>query len=151
MINYIPKYFTLTEFCHSNTALKNDIENIPTWEHLDKLLKGAKVLDLYRDALGEAMHITSAYRCSKLNKLVGGSETSHHSKGDAFDIQIGKRTKADAIRLFNFIKEYNYNNSINIDQCFLEHNSKTKSWWVHIGFNFYEPHKMRNQYGEIVK
>ena len=49
------------------------------------------------------MTISSAYRCPKLNSMVGGSLTSHHCKGDAFDVQIGNKTKADAIRLFNFI------------------------------------------------
>lgn len=146
---YKPKYFKLSEFIHSDTAINNKFENIPDWNGINKLLILAERLDMYREALNEEMYITSGYRCPYLNKLVGGSITSHHCKCDAVDLQIGKRSKYDAIRLYNFIKNYNIENNLNVDQVFLEHKSSNNSWWVHLGLNVDEPDKMRNYYGEL--
>lgn len=41
-----------------------------------------------RDHFGKAVTITSAYRCSKHNKKVGGATSSNHVKGMAADIQV---------------------------------------------------------------
>lgn len=45
------KYFDLEEFLHSDTAVKNNIENLPTWEGIERL----KTLAInYLDPLREA-------------------------------------------------------------------------------------------------
>ena len=147
---YTPKYFKLSEFLHSDTAIDNKFENIPDWNGINKLLLIAERLDIYREALGEAMFISSGYRCPLLNVKVGGTPTSHHCNCSAVDLQIGKRTKADAIRLYKFIKEYNQTHNLIVDQVFLEHKALNNSWWVHFGLNLDEPEKMRNYYGELI-
>lgn len=53
-----------------------------------------EALQELRDGLGAPVHIQSAYRCPKHNKKVGGSMTSKHLEGRAFDISSpGKTTK----------------------------------------------------------
>lgn len=148
MIDYIPKYFKLSEFIHSDTAINRKFENIPDWNGINKLNILAQYLDIYRAELGEAIHISSGYRCPLLNVIVGGSATSHHCKCEAVDLQIGNRTKMDAQRLFNFIKTFNTEHNIDIDQCFIEYKSNG-TYWVHLGFNFEPGAIQRNQYGEL--
>ena len=41
-----------------------------------------------RDEWKKSIKITSAYRCEKHNKAVGGSSRSRHKMGDATDIQV---------------------------------------------------------------
>ena len=146
---YIPKKFKLSEFLKSATAKSKGIENIPTWEIVEKLRLLAERLDIYREALGEPITVNSGYRCPDLNVAVGGSKTSHHCKGDAADLDIGKGGKEDAIRLFNFIKEYNKKHNLDVDQVFLEYKASNNSWWVHFGLNVDNPEKMRNYYGSL--
>lgn len=43
-------------------------------------------LDGLRRELGEPIHLSSARRCKHHNKAVGGSESSQHLEGRAFDI-----------------------------------------------------------------
>lgn len=45
-------------------------------------------LQKIRNHFGKSITITSAYRCSKHNKAVGGSSNSNHTKGKAADIII---------------------------------------------------------------
>jgi len=45
-------------------------------------------LQKLRNKLGQAMMITSAYRCFERNKQVGGAENSQHMKGTAVDISL---------------------------------------------------------------
>ena len=71
MIN-TPKYFELSELLRSDTAISKKIENLPTWEGIEKLSKLAiEYLDPLREAWGSAITITSGYRSPSLNKAVG--------------------------------------------------------------------------------
>jgi hypothetical protein len=56
-------------------------ETLIDLDHVEKLQK-------LRDQLGKSIKITSAYRCSKHNKNVGGSPNSQHVKGTATDITV---------------------------------------------------------------
>jgi hypothetical protein len=46
------------------------------------------ILDLARELYGSPIVLSSAIRCKKHNKDVGGSSTSSHLTGDAVDIKI---------------------------------------------------------------
>ena len=46
-----------------------------------------KKLNNARSISGVPYHLNSAYRCPKHNKEVGGSDTSSHPLGEAFDIE----------------------------------------------------------------
>lgn len=148
---YIPKKFKLSELLHSETAIAKNIENFPTWKVIEKLRKLAERLDIYREALDEPIYINSGYRNPELNVAVGGSSTSHHCKGDAADLRIGNdQSKENAIRLFNFIKDYNKKHNLDIDQVFLEGRKSDNVWWVHFGLNIDNNGSyMRNYYGTL--
>lgn len=84
----ISKNFSYREFEHSDTAERRGIVNVITDFKVRDSVK-ALVLDVLqplRDALGEPMEVNSGYRCQELNRLVGGTSTSQHLKGEAADI-----------------------------------------------------------------
>ena len=127
------KYFTLQELIYSDTAIRNGITNMPPPSievHLNELML---FLDELRIAWGSAIRVTSGYRCNKLNRLVGGADTSAHLVGYAADLQpVNGKMKEFKQFVQNWIKDKIF------DQCLLE-KSRTAEW-VHIG--------LKNQYGK---
>lgn len=84
---YNPKFFTLNEFCRSNTANSKGVNNTPDFYQVYNLCRLCElVLDPVRDAIKMPIKVTSGYRCQELNKLVGGVVTSQHVFGCAADI-----------------------------------------------------------------
>lgn len=91
------KHFTMDECTHSNTASAKSIDNTPDAEHKAHIIESIETLiDPLRDAweqhciekeLGTPdIRISSGYRGPALNKAVGGSATSAHCHGYAFDL-----------------------------------------------------------------
>lgn len=85
----ISKNFSFSEFEHSDTAIREGIENtIPSAEVGDAIRRlTINVLQPLRDSLAATLIVESGYRCRKLNEMVGGVETSQHRKGEASDIR----------------------------------------------------------------
>lgn len=78
--------FTLEELTKSETAARLKIDNTPPAAIVGNLRYMAHVLELVRVWLGNnAMHVTSGYRGSAVNRAVGGAENSDHGKGLAVD------------------------------------------------------------------
>lgn len=75
-----------------------------------------------RDHFGVPVTITSAYRCKKHNKKVGGTSSSNHVKGMAADIQVKGITPAEVAK---------YAESIGILGIGL-YETKTDGYFVHI-------------------
>ena len=79
--------FTLEELVHSQTALRNGIDNSAPPEaatNLTHLCVG--LLEPARALLGVPFVIDSGYRCPTLNVAVGGAKTSAHCFGCAADL-----------------------------------------------------------------
>ena len=86
-------HFTLKEMLKSSTAerdeaLKREQENPPddvvtSLQHLVRV-----ALEPIRIGIGAPMQITSGYRCVVVNKLIGGSGTSQHCRGEAADCEL---------------------------------------------------------------
>jgi len=74
----LSKSFHLREWECSCSDCK---ETLVSLDHVKKLQK-------LRDDLGSPITITSAYRCEKHNKAIGGSTHSQHKLGTATDIQV---------------------------------------------------------------
>ena len=122
------KYFKVAEMLKSETADKNNIQNIPSIEVQQNIEELLEVLDDLREFYGKPIKITSGFRCSELNKLVGGSPTSAHVIGYAADLQPVQGSfeefKASVLEWLN-------KSGVKFDQCILE---KSKSaQWVHFG------------------
>lgn len=86
------KHFTLHELTRSETALRLNIDNIPTTDAINNLQHLAEtVLDPAREHLNLPIRVTSGYRCAELNRAVGGVPNSFHVTGRAADITTGDR------------------------------------------------------------
>lgn len=135
------KYFTVAEMLKSETADKNKIQNTPSAEIEQNIEKLLVVLDDLREFYGKPIKITSGFRCTELNRLVGGSPTSAHVIGYAADLQpIGdtfENFKAEVLRWLD-------KSGVKFDQCILERNKSTQ--WVHFGLYNRKGQQRRQQF-----
>lgn len=119
-------HFTLEELTASTKAKILGINNVPSAEHKKNLeILATKCLEPIRELLGKPMIITSGYRCQALNKAVGGSSTSHHTKAFAVDFIVNGMTNEQIVKK---IKESN----IKFTQLIEETSGKSK--WTHISY-----------------
>lgn len=116
--------FKMSELIYSDTAVVNNINNMPDINSLNNLLNLIfYCLQPVRDLIKKPMIISSGYRCQQVNKLVGGKATSQHTKGMAVDFTVkGLSVK----KIIDIIK----NSNIEYDQLINEYDK-----WVHISFN----------------
>lgn len=128
MATRISKNFTLDELLYSDTAKQKGIINAPGVDEVCALCALVhNVLQPLRDAMREPIKIGSGYRCTRLNKAVGGVANSQHIKGQAADLCIDG-DMAKGRKWFEWIKAH-----CEFDQLILEHNGKG-SYWVHVSF-----------------
>lgn len=123
----ITKNFTYDELIYSPTAKRLGIDNTPSSEEKEKLIKLAKeILQPIRDRWGSAIVVTSGYRCEALNKAVGGVKTSQHRLGEAADIKIGSKAQNKA--LFNLIQKMVLHGDLVVGQLIDEYGYN----WIHV-------------------
>lgn len=117
-------HFSLEELIFSNTAIRLDIDNIPTPEALANLEILANGLEAVRAKLySNPIKVSSGYRCLKLNRALKSRDTSYHVKGLAADFTCPRfGTVPEVMRALA-------DSSIEFDQLILEFDS-----WIHIGF-----------------
>lgn len=90
----LSEHFSLSEFEHSITAIRCNIDNSVPLElihHLRNLCE--RVLEPLRQHVGEPVIISSGYRCRELNRRVGGTPNSQHLTGEAADICVNNAPK----------------------------------------------------------
>lgn len=122
------KYFTMRELTSSATAKRKGIDNTPTGTERAALTAlVANILDPLREAYGKPIVVTSAYRCARLNRAVGGAKNSQHVKGEAADIRSLSDTVSENKRLFDLIVEL----KLPYDQLIDEYGYN----WVHVSFS----------------
>ena len=115
--------FTISELIYSETAVKNNINNMPDIKSLDNMLNLIYYcLQPIRNKLKKPMVVTSGFRNKDVNKLVGGAENSQHTKGQAVDFII---KDMPPYQIYMHI----LNSDIEYDQLILEPS------WVHISYN----------------
>lgn len=120
------RYFTYKEFERSKTAVRHAIDNtapVAVMKNIAALVDN--VLDPLREAWGRPIVVTSGYRSRRLNRLVGGSVSSHHLSGMAADITTGN--SVDNRRLFQLILSLNLPFTQLIDE-------KNFSW-IHVSYD----------------
>lgn len=82
-------HFSVAEFVHSDTAEWLGIDNSIDSEEFDNAKDlCCYVLERLRSIVNKPVIINSGYRCSQLNKSVGGAVTSQHLLGQAADIKV---------------------------------------------------------------
>ena len=118
------KYFTFNELCESGTAKTHNIDNTPNEQiKINLRILVDNCLDIVREKYGKPITVSSGYRCSALNNVVGGASTSQHTKGQAADLK-GKTRQENEI-IFNIIKQLGC-----YDQLINEYNFS----WVHVSY-----------------
>lgn len=135
------KHFTLAELTRSATALAKGLDNTPTPDHCANIeMTVAQLLDPLREAWAvccarqqwgtPAIRVSSGYRSSALNRAVGGSATSAHCVGYAFDLVPQNGRLADFKR---FCSEWLCRRAF--DQMISEdEDASGVPRWVHIGY-----------------
>jgi len=117
----------LREFVNSTTAARKGISNKPTEVHLANLsFLINNVIQPLRDKIGP-IRVTSGYRSPALNRAIGGSSRSQHSKGMAADIQFVRDNEMDNKVIFDTILEM----ELDFDQMINEFDYS----WIHISYN----------------
>ena len=102
------KNFKLSEFFDSSTADKNGIKNEPSLDEKATVERNINLLVAYvlgpvRDILHTPIIITSGYRNSQVNKLVGGANNSQHMSGCAADFHVQGFTSSMMRNVFLYI------------------------------------------------
>jgi len=120
----LSKNFVLSEITRSNTAKRLGIDNEPTKKDLENLQRiVTNLLQPLRNHLGP-IRISSGYRSKELNRAIGGSNKSQHSKGEAVDIQFWKEGQMCNKEVYDWIID----NAIEFDQMINEFDFS----WIHI-------------------
>lgn len=120
----LSEHFSLSEFEHSVTAIRCNIDNSVPSElipHLRNLCE--RVLEPLRQHVGEPVIISSGYRCQELNRRVGGASNSQHLTGEAADICVNNTPKLR--QWYVWMAE-----NLPYDQLILE--KKGKKYWIHV-------------------
>ncbi len=120
--------FTLAEMLESQAARRHNIA--AQFDPPDKVIANLKalcenILQPLRDAINIPIHISSGYRSSRVNEIVGGAATSQHLFGQAADIQ-----GANNAEIFRKI----INLGLPFDQLIWEYGTKDNPAWVHVSF-----------------
>ena len=124
------KYFKLSEFSHSDTAVSLGIDNtipkecVARIEHLVHC-----VLDPIREHWGLPIRVTSGYRCPELNEEVNGVEDSYHMEGCAADISATDPERN--VELMSLIRAMHLVGMISLTECYLGPKAK----YIHIALD----------------
>jgi len=133
---------SLKEVTKSATAIKHGISNEPSIEHLENLKAIAEnIFQPIRNHFGVPIAVTSGYRSEELNKRIGGSLTSQHSKGEALDLDADVYGQVTNKEIFEYILDH-----IDFDQLIWEFGTDQDPDWVHVSYK----RKERNR-GEVLK
>jgi len=125
----LSKNLSLSEVTYSKTALRRNINNTPTEEHIENLKYVAeKVFQPIREHFGVPIYVSSGYRSKDLNEVIGGSPRSFHSHGLALDLdQDGRNKGVSNADVFYFIKE-----NLQFTELIWEFGDETNPNWVHV-------------------
>lgn len=146
------KYFTLQACIDCPTAVARSIDNTPSSDIEAHIVESVETL---LDPLCEAwktyckdqgygegtIRIVAGYRCPELNKMVGGSSTSAHCQGYAFDVvpENGKM-----LEFKRFCREFLSDKAF--DQLISEgEDNHGVPSWMHIGYKHPQKTLQRRQ------
>ncbi|MDB4338351.1 D-Ala-D-Ala carboxypeptidase family metallohydrolase [bacterium] len=122
--------FSMQEFTRSDTAKRRGIDNNPSLEHAEAALELFEhIVQPIRDHFGTSIFLSSGYRSHALNKAIGGSQTSQHSKGEAVDIDMDDRKGPENEDVFHYIRK-----NLPFDQLIWEFGDSKRPDWVHVSY-----------------
>lgn len=116
-------HFSLQEFTASQTATRLGLDNTAPQSVMRALLRTATGMEGVRTLLQAPIIISSGYRSPEVNRAVGGSPNSQHTRGEAVDfICPGYGTPLKICKAI-------VSSGIKFDQLIME------GAWVHISFS----------------
>lgn len=118
-------HFELNEFINSQTATRFGIDNTPPKAAFENLKRLAVTLEEVRALYNRPIRISSGYRSPELNRRVGGSPTSQHTKGCAVDFTV------QGIAIRDVIEDI-MESDIEYDQLISEFDNGKGGGWVHL-------------------
>ena len=117
-------HVTLKEFQASGLATLRNLNNEMSGSQIASAkLLCENVFEPLRLYLNTPIQISSGFRSVQINKMIGGSATSQHTKGEAMDLQINAKG-------FHFIKD-----KLEFDQLIWEFGNDEQPSWVHVSFS----------------
>jgi hypothetical protein len=131
----ISPHITHNEAVRSNTATRKGIYNNPTPAQRKAMVNLAtKVFEPVRNFFNKPIRVTSFFRSERLNRIIGGSRTSQHCKGEAMDIKATKGFTNKEI--FFYIL-----NNLDFDQLIWEFGDENNPDWIHVSFKMNRPNR----------
>jgi zinc D-Ala-D-Ala carboxypeptidase len=136
-------HFSLYELTHTSRRkyLKKN-RNI-TQAQSEKLEDLAKLLECFRVLAGVPLIITSGYRCTELNKAVGGASSSQHVKCEAADFYMKGKIKEED---FIYILRKAVRSTFMFGQLIYEKVGEKR--WFHVSLG--DPYRNKNRCREIM-
>lgn len=124
----ISAHFNLEELTKTNTGVSNTPHEPSVITNLRKVAE--HILEPVRKHFDRKVIIHSGYRSPAVNKAVGGSNNSQHSRGEAVDFRVQGHT-------VHAVAEWIKNN-LTFDQLILEHflPNSPQSGWVHCSYSY---------------
>jgi zinc D-Ala-D-Ala carboxypeptidase len=125
----ISKHISYKEGTRSSTAVRLGIKNDPNdTERLAMCTLSKNIFEPLRDHVCGPIRINSFFRSAELNKKIGGSSTSQHCKGEAFDLDdsYGHKTNAE---MYAYIKA-----NLSFDQMIWEFGNEDNPNWIHVSY-----------------
>ncbi|EKB47657.1 D-Ala-D-Ala carboxypeptidase family metallohydrolase [Cecembia lonarensis] len=135
MSKQLTRNFSLAEMLNSQTASRLNIQE--QYEPSELVIENLRQLSIHvlqplRDMLRRPVFVSSGYRSPRVNRIVGGADSSQHMKGQAADIVVPGMS---AEVLFQKIRK----SDLLYDQLIQEFGR-----WVHVSYNP-EPAKNRKE------
>lgn len=116
---HLTPHFTVEELIHTDTGLPND----PPLSLAGNIFRLADTLEQVRELAGVPLHVSSGYRSERVNRAVGGVDTSEHLFGRAADfVPMGM----DIGHVFGLIQR----SGIVWNQLIHEHSAHSE--WIHL-------------------
>ena len=149
----LTQHFSLAEFVRSATAQKLGIDNsLNTPDKADQtIVRNLKalsenILEPLREYTCQPIVISSGYRCPELNKAVGGSSTSAHMSGFAFDL-VPTNGQMRVFKRFcrNFLSDKAFDQLISEKE-----NNSGMPRWMHVGYKHPDGIRQRRQYLSMI-
>lgn len=127
----ISEHISYSEAIYSTSGKRLDITNDPDPTQLGNMKNLAiAVFEPIRAHFNCRIYISSFFRSSALNKLIHGSMTSQHCKGEAMDLDADMYGIITNRQIFDYIKD-----NLDFDQLILENvTSDGNAGWVHVSY-----------------
>lgn len=120
----LSKSFTLAELTISQEAARSGLPNKPTDAHIANLRSLCEnILQPLRDRVKRPVIVSSGFRSPTVNRRIGGSQSSQHTKGQAVDFTIPGMEVAEVVLLIRRM-------GLPYDQLIDEF-----SQWVHVSYS----------------